>query len=130
MLQSPLHAFWDRTINTRTSTIGGYPPADMYYKTSDATSPDIIVDMAVAGFTKDEITVSLTGTELLIEGKHSSGRDDDVVMIYNGISRKSFSRKIELMRGARVKDCSLTNGILSIVIEVEKSSPAQLIPIN
>lgn len=129
MLPSPLQSLWTNTTG-RLPTVGSYPPADIYYNKSDeSTCPDIVIDMALAGFTKNEITVSLIGTELVIEGKHINDRSD-IVMIHQGISRKSFSRRIDLGSPVKVKSCSMDNGILTIILVHERASTAHIIPIN
>lgn len=129
MLPSQLQSLWTNTTG-RLPLVGSYPPADIYYKKSDeSTNPDIVVDMALAGFSKNEITVSLVGTELVIEGKHARDRTD-VVMIHQGISRKSFSRRIDLSVPVKVKSCAMENGVLTIALEPERSSSTHIIPIN
>lgn len=117
----------------------GYPPTDIYYTNKDvkshggdelwdSASPDIIIEMAVAGFKKEEITVSMQDGELIVAGQHTNPKD--VVMLHHGISRKSFSRRFNLSHKSKVKSCSMDNGILTIVIEPDKSPAIHHIPIK
>lgn len=126
-----LYPYLENQIATRTQSVStGYPPTDIYYQDTDSASPDIIIDMALAGFSRKDVSVSVNANnELVIEGQLEKPATTPT-MIHRGISRKSFSRQFKLTQGSTIKSCTLTDGILTVVITPEKERPPLQIPIK
>ena len=87
-----------------------YPPHNII-KTSD---PDYLIEMAVAGFSKDELSVEVKDRTLTVMGEHvSKGRD----FIHRGISTKKFKRTFRLSEHVKVHGADIQDGILAIELK-------------
>ena len=86
----------------------GYPPYNV-----EQTGPDSLrITLAVAGFSKDELSVSVEDDELSIAGKQVD--DADRVYIHRGIAARQFQRRFVLAQGIEVQGATLDNGLLHI----------------
>ena len=110
---------FDRLVDYDTNyTTGGFPPYNIR-KTDDFKH---VIEIALAGFSKDEIEVVLTDGVLEIKSRDTVTTDkpkDD--MIHKGIAKRAFTRKFTLADDIEVKDAKLENGLL--VIELEQIVP-------
>ena len=106
---------FDRLVDYDTNyTTGGFPPYNIR-KTDDFKH---VIEIALAGFSKDEIEVILTDGILEIKSSDLPTTDkpkDDV--IHQGIAKRSFTRKFTLADDIEVKDAKLENGLLRIDLE-------------
>ena len=87
-----------------------YPPYNIK-KTGDTTYQ---IEMAVAGFRKEDIDVELKEDILTISG---STEDDTDEFIHRGIANRSFIRTFTLNSDLVVKDAGLANGMLCVYLE-------------
>ena len=107
---------FDRLVdygNTNYET-GGFPPYNIR-KTGDFKH---VIEIALAGFSKDEIEVILTDGVLEIKSKNTVSVDkpkDD--LIHKGIAKRAFTRKFTLADDIEIKDAKLVNGLLLIDLE-------------
>ena len=104
-----------------------YPPHNVVK--SDDMKYDI--ELAVAGFSKDDITIELKEHVLYIKGDREKRRKDEAY-VHKGISGRKFSKSFRLSEYAEVRGADLTDGILTVSIEVilpEEKRP-QSIKIN
>ena len=104
-----------------------YPPHNVIK--SDDMKYDI--ELAVAGFSKDDITIELKEHVLYIKGDREKRRKDEAY-VHKGISGRKFSKSFRLSEYAEVSGADLTDGILTVSIEVvlpEEKRP-QIISIN
>jgi molecular chaperone IbpA len=111
---------FDRLVDYGTTyEQGGFPPYNIR-KTEDFKH---VIEIALAGFSKDEIEVILTDGVLEIKSKDTvtveKPKDD---LIHRGIAKRAFNRKFTL----EVKDAKLENGLL--VIELEQIIPDEKKP--
>ena len=106
---------FDRLVDYGTTyETGGFPPYNIR-KTDDFKH---VIEIALAGFSKDEIEVILTDGILEIKSSDLPTTDkpkDDV--IHQGIAKRSFTRKFTLADDIEVKDAKLVNGLLKIDLE-------------
>ena len=106
---------FDRLVDYDTNyTTGGFPPYNIR-KTDDFKH---VIEIALAGFSKDEIEVILTDGILEIKSSDLPTTDkpkDDV--IHQGIAKRSFTRKFTLADDIEIKDAKLKNGLLEIELE-------------
>jgi len=87
-----------------------YPPHNII-KTTDQ---DYLIEMAVAGFSKDELSVEVKDRTLTVMGEHvSKGRD----FIHRGISTKKFKRTFRLSEHVKVHGADIQDGILAIELK-------------
>ena len=99
-----------------------YPPHNIL-KTGEN---DYLIELAVAGFHKDELTIEVKDRTLTVEGTHvSKGRE----YIHRGISTKKFKRTFRLSEYVEVHGADLVDGILAIELKVvipEEMRPRQI----
>ena len=110
---------FDRLVDYDTNyTTGGFPPYNIR-KTDDFKH---VIEIALAGFSKDEIEVVLTDGVLEIKSSELPATEkpkDD--LIHKGIAKRAFTRKFTLADDIEVKDAKLENGLL--VIDLEQIVP-------
>ena len=101
-----------------------YPLTDMYVAKDDS----VVIDIAVAGFDKDDIDIELVGDTLVITGKLPDDEDKDYIQEF--ISKSDFERKIRLGKhhiNGEIK-AGYKNGILTITVS-KTEEPKKLIEI-
>lgn len=87
-----------------------YPP----YNIKKIDDEHFIIEMAVAGFGKQNLDIELKDGELIITGSHEGDKND---YIYQGIANRAFTRKFTLEDTVIVKNAELINGLLKIALE-------------
>ena len=95
--------------NNATST--GFPPYNIR-KGGDYT---YAIEMALAGFSKDDIEIEVAEGLLTVRSIKESDENDNPQ--YRGISYRKFNRKFTLADDIVVNDASLENGMLEITLE-------------
>ena len=71
------------------------------------------VTLAVAGFKKDDIDISLEDGTLVIKGE-SNVLDESVEYLHKGIAERNFIRTFKLAEFVEVKEAKLEDGILRV----------------
>ena len=89
-----------------------YPP----YNVIKFSENDYIIEMAVAGFKRDEITIELENDVLSIRGVKRDQKQDTTQYIYHGLGARGFQRQFTLHNDLVVKDAQLEDGILRVLI--------------
>jgi HSP20 family molecular chaperone IbpA len=92
-----------------------YPP----YNVEQLASDTYRITLAVAGFSPEELSVTVDGNELLIRGKQAE--DGNRNYVYRGIAARQFQRAFVLLDGIEVKSADLSNGLLAI--DLKKPTP-------
>ncbi|GAA0540414.1 HSP20 family molecular chaperone IbpA [Rhizomicrobium palustre] len=101
----------------RTAKSGdGYPP----YNIEQAGEDKLRITLAVAGFSREDLQVTVEDRQLLIRGKQSEGEDRN--FLHRGIAARQFQRAFVLAEGIEVTAASLEHGLLSIDLERPKSN--------
>lgn len=95
-----------------------YPPYNVF---TNKDETHYTIEVAVAGFSKDELEVALDDGTLTISGKSTSNEKPDVTFVHRGISTKKFTRKFKLMEHLEVQSVGLKDGILRV--ELIKNIP-------
>lgn len=76
------------------------------------------ISMAVAGFSRDEITLESRENTLTVTGeKPSDDKDASRKFLHKGISQKNFSRRFQLGDHVKVSGAAMTDGLLHIQLE-------------
>ena len=73
----------------------------------------IRITIAVAGFNKKDLDISLEGNQLQIRGSRDDN-DGDRIFIHRGIATRQFQRNFILAEGIEVEEASMDNGLLFI----------------
>lgn len=111
----------------RSITTTAYPPSDIT-RVSDGAYH---VTMAVAGFSKDELSVSKTYDTLTVSGEHKSADESEErpSYLHRGISRRSFKREFSMDPSMEVSGAELKDGLLTIELNAtipEAEQPVQI----
>jgi HSP20 family molecular chaperone IbpA len=110
---------------TAKNGVDGYPP----YNIEESGEDRIRITLAVAGFSCEELNVTVEDRQLIIRGKQSEGGDRN--FLHRGIAARQFQRAFVLAEGIEVTGASLANGLLSIDLERPKSNTmVRTIPIE
>ena len=109
--------------NTLGQSQENYPPFDLIKKGEN----DYCIQLAVAGFTRDEIDITAQQNVLLVSGRKSEENDEKSGdFIYRGIANRSFERRFALADHIQVKGADLKHGLLSI--ELVREIPEAMKP--
>jgi molecular chaperone IbpA len=108
--------FFVESIQKELESLGNstYPPCNIY-----STNESTFIELALAGFKQDEISIVLEKNTLIVKGSKEKVDQPDVVWRQRHISNKNFTRKFPLAEWAVVKDASFVNGLLTIELQVE-----------
>ncbi len=115
-LSSPLLLGFDeieRALDRVARSADGYPPYNIERIARAQDIPERLrITVAVAGFTRDQLDVSVEERQLVISGRQ---RDDKSPhYIHRGIAARQFQRTFVLADGMQVLGADLQNGLLSI----------------
>jgi len=92
-----------------------YPP----YNIVRIAETEYAIEVAVAGFEEDELTVELIDGELVIKGETNSNTIENVGnYLHQGIAARNFTRTFALPDDAEVKSANVRNGILKVNVEI------------
>ena len=109
---------FDRLVDYDSSYTGGFPPYNIR-KTDDFKH---VIEIALAGFSKDEIEVVLTDGVLVVKSADEmTDKDPNEGLVHKGIAKRAFTRRFTLADDIEVKDAKLENGLL--VIDLEQIVP-------
>jgi molecular chaperone IbpA len=103
-------------------TNSNYPP----YNIAKLGDNRYQIDIAVTGFTKEEVAVTVEANELTIRGERTREEDTDVEFLHRGLALRDFERTFTLAEHMKVLTASVKNGILHI--EIEREIPEALKP--
>ncbi len=100
----------------------GYPP----YNIEQISDSDLRITLAVAGFFKEDLQITLEQNQLIIHGKQNE--DTGRVYIHRGIAARQFKRKFVLAEGVKVVGAEMDNGLLHVDLRlpIEKSDIRQI----
>ena len=101
---------FERTID-RISKLSSdtYPP----YNIEQISQNSLRITVAVAGFKKNELDVSLEGNQLQIRGNKKED-EGERIFIHRGIATRQFQRNFVLADGIEVKEASMDDGLLFV----------------
>jgi HSP20 family molecular chaperone IbpA len=91
----------------------GYPPYNIERMPRTEQAPERLrITLAVAGFSRDQLEVTLEENQLVIRGRQSDDKTRD--FIHRGIAARQFQRTFLLAEGMEVLGADLSDGLLSI----------------
>ncbi|WEK41042.1 MAG: Hsp20 family protein [Candidatus Brevundimonas colombiensis] len=113
---------FDRLANllesaSRTSSEGGYPPYNIETTGENAYR----IEIAVAGFTTDELNIEVKENLLTVTGRKTANDDaaPQKTYLHRGLAERDFERRFQLADYVVVTDADLVNGLLSISLKRE-----------
>jgi len=84
------------------------------------------IDIAVTGFTKEEVAVTVEANELTVRGERKRDDDSAIEYLHRGLALRDFERTFTLAEHMKVRGATVSNGILHI--EIEREIPEELKP--
>ena len=93
------------------SSADGYPP----YNIERVGENDIRITLAVAGFARDQLSVSIEDTQLVIRARQID--DPDREFLHRGIAARQFQRSFVLAEGIEIVGAELDNGLLHVNVK-------------
>ena len=88
--------------------IPNYPP----YNIKKVGKDKYQLDMALAGFSKDDVKVEVKENTLTVSASSSDKEDDSYV--HKGIAKRAFKRSWTLVEHLEVQDAKLKDGVLTV----------------
>ena len=108
------------------SSAEGYPP----YNIEQTGENGIRITLAVAGFTLDDLSVTVEDNQLVIRGRQGAD-EDQRVFLHRGIAARQFQRAFVLAEGIEIVGASLESGLLHVDLLRRVPEPqVQTIKIN
>ena len=93
----------------------GYPP----YNIEQSGDENLRITLAVAGFGREELNVTVEDRQLVIRGKQSDAADKQ--FLHRGIAARQFQRAFVLAEGIEVTGAELENGLLTVELARPKA---------
>jgi HSP20 family molecular chaperone IbpA len=103
----------ERALDRVAKASDGYPPYNIERLPRDEDSPERLrITLAVAGFARDQLDVTVEENQLVIRGKQQD--DKSRQYLHRGIAARQFQRTFVLADGMEVLGADLRNGLLSV----------------
>jgi HSP20 family molecular chaperone IbpA len=103
----------ERTLDRVTRAADGYPPYNIERIARENDRPERLrITLAVAGFTRDQLDVTVEESQLVIRGRQQD--DKTRHFLHRGIAARQFQRTFVLADGIEVLGADLKNGLLSV----------------
>lgn len=102
----------------------GYPPYNIErLKASEQGVETLRITLAVAGFSRDQLEITLEDKQLSVRGRQADEQDRDY--LYRGIAARQFHRTFVLADGIEVRSADLDNGLL--LIDLVRHEPQKMV---
>tara|TARA_X000000368_G_scaffold231616_1_gene182932 strand:+ start:738 stop:1172 length:435 start_codon:yes stop_codon:yes gene_type:complete len=105
-----LDNYFDRFFNEVQNTHGNYPP----YNLIQVNNTESRLEVALAGFKKDEVKVYTEYGKLIVEGKKEEKQETDYV--HRGLAQRSFDRSWTIADETIVKEVVFEDGLLTVTL--------------
>ncbi len=130
LLDSPFLLGFDQTRalidRAAKAAAESYPP----YNVEQLGEAAVRITLAVAGFTPDELSITLEGRQLTVAGKREP-QGSDQAFLHRGIASRGFVRSFVLADGLEVEGAKLEHGLLHVDLARPETTPAvRRIPIT
>ena len=114
----------ERILDRVSKGSDGYPPYNIERLPHDSQNPERLrITLAVAGFTRDQLDVSIEESQLVIRGRQQD--DKTRQFLHRGIAARQFQRTFVLADGMEVLGADLRNGLLSI--DLARPQPERIV---
>jgi len=108
---------------TRASS-DGYPPYNIErIAKTDAEPEKLRITLAVAGFMRDQLEVTVEEGQLVIRGRQQDEKSRD--FLHRGIAARQFQRVFLLAEGMRVATADLAHGLLTV--DLVRPEPSRVV---
>jgi molecular chaperone IbpA len=99
---------WFKRFDTVYETHTNYPP----YNLIKESNVDFRLEIALAGYKREDIEVTTEWNKLFVEAKKSGNSDDEY--LHQGLAKRAFTRTWTLSDDVEVKDVSYVDGLLTV----------------
>ena len=99
-----------------------YPPYNIVKHDEDTYE----IEIAVTGFAKEEVTVEIDQSQLIVKGIRDKSNDVTAEFLHRGLALRDFTRSWTLAEHMEVGDGTIKNGVLTI--ELKRVVPDALKP--
>ncbi len=114
----------ERVLDRVTKGADGYPPYNIERVACDGKNPERLrITLAVAGFNRDQLDVTIEENQLVIRGKQQD--DKTRQYLHRGIAARQFQRTFVLADGMEVLSADLKNGLLEI--DLARPEPERMV---
>jgi HSP20 family molecular chaperone IbpA len=104
-----------------------YPP----YNVEQTGESRLCITLAVAGFSPDQLSVTVEDNQLVVSGKREGDGRGDAAYLHRGIAARGFMRCFVLADGMEVEGAALEHGLLHIdVVRLEPERHVRRIAIR
>jgi molecular chaperone IbpA len=87
-----------------------YPP----YNIKQVKDNKYVIEMAVAGFGKADVEVTLDGNKLVVSGTTAESEDEVHEYFHKGIANRNFKHTFKLADKVEIENAEMVNGMLKI----------------
>lgn len=102
----------------------GYPPYNIERLPPDGRRGDVLrITLAVAGFTRDQLAVTIEENQLVIRGRQTDDRER--VFLHRGIAARQFQKTFVLADGIEIVSAELKDGLLAI--DLARPTPERVV---
>ena len=114
----------ERVLDRVAKGADGYPPYNIERVAREDGQPERLrITLAVAGFTRDQLDVTIEENQLVIRGRQQD--DKTRQYLHRGIAARQFQRTFVLADGMEVLGADLKNGLL--LIDLARPEPERVI---
>jgi len=99
---------WFKRFDTAFESHTNYPP----YNLVKESNVDFRLEIALAGYKREDIEVTTEWNKLFVEAKKSGNSDDEY--LHQGLAKRAFTRTWTLSDDVVVGDVSFEDGLLTI----------------
>lgn len=107
----------DEAINIPEKVLTSFPP----YNIAKVSDDKYVIELAVAGFRKEELDVTIEDNKLTVQGNAKKDEDSNKTYYHRGIALRNFTRVFTIADTVVVKSADLVDGLL--VIELQNIIP-------
>jgi HSP20 family molecular chaperone IbpA len=114
----------ERALDRVSKAADGYPPYNIERVARANGEPERLrITLAVAGFTRDQLDVTVEENQLVIRGRQVE--DKSRHFLHRGIAARQFQRTFVLADGMEVLRADLKNGLLSV--DLARPEPERIV---
>jgi len=103
--------YFDKVFNLQ-QTQSNYPP----YNLIEVSSSESLLELALAGFKKEDVKVYTQDGKLFVEGNQQEDKESSQNYVHRGLAQRSFTRAWSLSDETEVRSVKFENGLLAIVL--------------
>ena len=101
--------YLDRFFNSFETTTN-YPPYNLIH----VNNVESVLEIALAGFTKDELNVYTEYGKLIVEGRKENNKETSSQYVHQGLAQRSFRREWALSDDVEVREVQFKDGLLTV----------------